>query len=194
MNILWDFDGTLFDTYPAYTKVLSQVIGEKVNEEEIYTKLKVSFSHAIDYYKISKKQLSEIDVLKSQIIIEDIKPFEKVEEVLKFAHKNVIMTHKDRAGVLSILNHYGWDKYFVDMVTIDDGFPRKPNSLAYDHLHKKYNIDLAIGDRELDLLPAKELGISTCMFQGNCDVADYSLSHYSEFFKVVIDKDRELSV
>ncbi|KMN43269.1 HAD-IA family hydrolase [Bacillus sp. LK2] len=194
MNILWDFDGTLFDTYPVYTKILSQVIGKKGSEEEIYTKLKVSFSHAIDYYKISEKQISEIDVLESQIIIADIKPFEKVEEVLKFAHKNVIMTHKDRAGVLSILNHYGWDKYFADMVTIDDGFPRKPNSLAYDYLHKKHNIDLAIGDRELDLLPAKELGISTCMFQGKCDVADYFLSHYSEFFKVVIDRDREFSL
>ncbi|EJS76823.1 HAD-IA family hydrolase [Bacillus cereus] len=192
MNILWDFDGTLFDTYPVYTKILSQVIREKVDEKEIYTNLKVSFSHAIDYYKISNKQLSEIDVLESKIIIEDIKPFEKVEEVLKFADKNVIMTHKDRAGVLSILNHYGWDKYFVDMVTIDDGFPRKPNSLAYDHLHKKHNIDLAIGDRELDLLPAKELGIFTCMFQGNCNVADYSLSHYSDFFKVVMDREVSL--
>ncbi|KYZ68996.1 HAD-IA family hydrolase [Bacillus sp. GZT] len=192
MNILWDFDGTLFDTYPLYTKILSQVLGEEISEEEIYTNLKVSFSHAIDYYKISKKQLSEIDVLESRITIEDIKPFEKVEEVLKFADKNVIMTHKDRAGVLSILNHYGWGKYFVDMVTIGDGFPRKPNSLAYDHLHKKHNIDLAIGDRELDLIPAKELGISTCMFQGNCDVADYSLSHYSEFFQVVIDREFSL--
>ncbi|AUD21232.1 HAD-IA family hydrolase [Bacillus cereus group sp. BC251] len=192
MNILWDFDGTLFDTYPVYTKILSQVLEKEISEEEIYTKLKVSFSHAIDYYEISKKQLSEIEVLESRIIIEDIKPFEKVEEVLKFADKNVIMTHKDRAGVLSILNHYGWDKYFVDMVTIDDGFPRKPNSLAYDHLHKKHNIDLAIGDRELDLIPAKELGISTCMFQGNCDVADYSLSHYSEFFQVVIDREFSL--
>ncbi|HDR7825883.1 TPA: HAD-IA family hydrolase [Bacillus anthracis] len=189
MNILWDFDGTLFDTYPVYTKIFSQVLGKEISKEEIYTKLKVSFSHAINYYEISKKQLSEINVLESRIMIEDIKPFEKVEEVLKFADKNVIMTHKDRAGVLSILNHYGWDKYFVDMVTIGDGFPRKPNSLAYNHLHKKHNIDLAIGDRELDLIPAKELGISTCMFQGNCDVADYSLSHYSEFFKIVMDRE-----
>ncbi|HFJ9437958.1 MULTISPECIES: HAD-IA family hydrolase [Bacillus] len=189
MNILWDFDGTLFDTYPVYTKIFSQVLGKEISEEEIYAKLKISFSHAINYYEITKKQLSEIDVLESRIMIEDIKPFEKVEEVLKFGDKNVIMTHKDRAGVLSILNHYGWDKYFVDMVTIDDGFPRKPNALSYDYLHKKHSIDLAIGDRELDLIPAKELGISTCMFQGNCDVADYSLSHYSEFFKIVMDRE-----
>ncbi|HDR6312950.1 TPA: HAD-IA family hydrolase [Bacillus cereus] len=189
MNILWDFDGTLFDTYPVYTKILSQVLGKEISEEEIYTNLKISFSHTIDYYKISKKQLSEIEVLENRIMIEDIKPFEKVEEVLKFANKNVIMTHKDRAGVLSILNHYDWDKYFVDMVTIDDGFPRKPNALSYDYLHKKHNVDLAIGDRELDLLPAKELGISTCIFQGSCNVADYSLSHYSEFFKIVVDRE-----
>lgn len=123
-----------------------------------------------------------------------MKPFENVEEVLRFADKNVIMTHKHRDGVLSILEHYGWDKYFVDMVTIDDGFPRKPNPLAYDHLHKKHNIDLAIGDRELDLLPAKELGISTCMFQGESDVADYSLPHYSDFFKVMNNGNRELSL
>ncbi|PGK33621.1 phosphoglycolate phosphatase [Bacillus anthracis] len=188
MNILWDFDGTLFDTYLAYTKMLSEILGDTVDKQEIYKNLKISYSHAIHYYNISCEQEEKIKVLKGKINPKDMKPFAGVEEVLKFADKNVIMTHKHRAGVMEILNHYGWDKYFVDMVTIDDGFPRKPNSLAYDHLHKKHNIDLAIGDRELDLLPAKELGISTCMFQGDCDVADYSLAQYSEFYKVMNDR------
>ncbi|MFK4320011.1 HAD superfamily hydrolase (TIGR01549 family) [Bacillus sp. RC145] len=194
MNILWDFDGTLFNTYPAYTMMLSEILGDAVDKQEIYKNLKISYSHAIQYYNISNEQEEQIKVLKKQFTPKDMKPFEGVEEILKFAHKNVIMTHKHRTGVMEILKYYGWDKYFVDMVTIDDGFPRKPNSLAYDHLHKKHNIDLAIGDRELDLLPAKELGISTCMFEDKCDVADYSLSHYSEFFKVVIDRDREFSL
>ncbi|WP_426949970.1 HAD-IA family hydrolase [Bacillus mycoides] len=192
MNILWDFDGTLFNTYPSYTMMLSEILGDAVDKQEIYKNLKISYSHAIQYYNISSAQEEKIKVLKKKFTPKDMKPFEDVEEILKFAHKNVIMTHKHRAGVMRILKYYGWDKYFVDMVTIDDGFPRKPNSLAYDHLHKMHNIDLAIGDRELDLLPAKELGISTCMFQGKCDVADYSLSHYSEFFKVVIDRNKEL--
>ncbi|MED0963540.1 HAD-IA family hydrolase [Bacillus paramycoides] len=194
MNILWDFDGTLFDTYPAYTMMLSEILGDAVDKQEIYKNLKISYSHAIQYYNISYDQEQKIKILKKKFTPKDMKPFEGVEEVLKFADKNVIMTHKHRAGVMEILQYYGWDKYFADMVTIDEGFPRKPNSLAYNHLHKKHNIDLAIGDRELDLLPAKELGISTCMFQGKCDVADYSLSHYSEFFKVVIDRDREFSL
>ena len=42
----------------------------------------------------------------------------------------------------------------------------KTEFVSLHHLHKKHNINLAIGDRELDLIPAKELGISTCMFQG----------------------------
>lgn len=192
MNILWDFDGTLFDTYPVYTKLLSEILGDTVDKQEIYKNLKISYSHAIQYYNISCEQEEQIKILKGKITAKEMKSFAGVEEILKFADKNVIMTHKHMAGVMDILIYYGWDKYFVDMVTIDDGFPRKPNSLAYDHLHKKHNIDLAIGDRELDLIPAKELGISTCMFQGNCDVADYSLSHYSEFFQVVIDREFSL--
>ncbi|MGR3763011.1 HAD-IA family hydrolase [Rossellomorea sp. NS-SX7] len=182
MNILWDFDGTLFDTYPAYTRILSQVIGDEADKQEVYDKLKVSFSHAIQFYGISEEQVEEIDRLKMNISPEDMRPFNGVEEVLTFADKNVIMTHKDREGVLAILDHYGWRDYFADIVTIDDGFPRKPHSAAYSHLHNRNPIDLAIGDRDLDLLPAKELGIATCMFQGQSDIADYHLEKYSDFF------------
>jgi len=185
LNILWDFDGTLFDTYPAYSSIFSRVMGGESDEKEIYETLKVSFSHAIHFYNLSENQLREIAALENNLSPNDIQPFEKVEEVLKFADKNVIMTHKDRKGVMSILEHYGWEKYFNEIVTIDDGFPRKPNSAAYQYLHEKHHIDLAIGDRELDLIPAKELGIKTCSFQNQHVVADYYLANYSDFFKTV---------
>lgn len=157
-----------------------------MDKQEIYEKLKISYSHVIDYYNISSNKEVEIKNLQKKLSPKEIKPFDNVEEILKFANKNVIMTHKHRDGVLAILKYYGWDKYFVDMVTIDDGFPRKPNPLAYIHLHTKHRIDLVIGDRELDLLPAKELGISTCIFQSQSDLADYHLQDYSEFFNTDI--------
>ncbi|XXM73113.1 HAD-IA family hydrolase [Lysinibacillus sphaericus] len=182
MNILWDFDGTLFDTYPAYTRVFSQVLGDEADEQEIYDKLKISFSHAIGFYKISAEQAEEMKRLRKELSPVDMKPFAGVEDILKFAGSNVIMTHKDRDGVLAILDHYGWTDYFADIVTIDDGFPRKPHSAAYLHLHTKNKINLAIGDRDLDLLPAKELGIATCMFRGESHIADYHLSDYADFF------------
>ncbi|KHD85853.1 HAD-IA family hydrolase [Heyndrickxia ginsengihumi] len=186
MHILWDFDGTLFDTYPAYTNILSQVLGDTENKQEIYEKLKISYSHAISYYNISNDQEEKIKNLKKKLPPHEIKPFNGVEAILKYANKNVIMTHKHRDGVEAILKYYGWDPYFVDIVTIDDGFPRKPDSLAYLYLHKKHKIDLVIGDRELDLLPAKELGIATCIFQSDSNVADYRLQDYSEFFNTTI--------
>lgn len=181
MNILWDFDGTLFDTYPAYARIFSKVLGGNETEVEIYKKLKVSLSHAIDHYTLSKEQIDEMDRLKEKLQPEDMLPFESVEEVLKLADKNVIMTHKDRKGVNAILQYYGWENYFSDMVTIDDGFPRKPDTASYRYLHEKYGIDLVIGDREIDLIPAKELGIKTCIFQGESKFADYSLTNYDEF-------------
>ncbi|MEX0418219.1 HAD hydrolase-like protein, partial [Bacillus sp. C30] len=100
MNILWDFDGTLFNTYPAYTMMLSEILGDAVDKQEIYKNLKISYSHAIQYYNISNEQEEQIKVLKKQFTPKDMKPFEGVEEILKFAHKNVIMTHKHRTGVM----------------------------------------------------------------------------------------------
>ncbi|WP_097042166.1 HAD-IA family hydrolase [Terribacillus aidingensis] len=184
MNILWDFDGTLFDTYPAYTHAFLTVVGEHIPEKEIYQNLKVSFAHAVRYYAVSSDKEAEIKEIIKKLVPADLKPFDQVEEILKFADKNVIMTHKKRAQVLDILQHYGWEKYFVDMVAGDDGFPRKPDAASYKYLHNKHGVDLAIGDRELDLLPAKELGISTCMFQGQCKAADYQLENYADFFKL----------
>ncbi|MBB6453167.1 phosphoglycolate phosphatase [Salirhabdus euzebyi] len=188
MNILWDFDGTLFDTYPAYTKMFKQVLGDQVNSEKIYEQLKISFSHAIRFFNLTEKQIEEMDQLKNNIHPSEMIPFEGVEEVLQFANKNVIMTHKDRKGVMGILDHYGWVNYFADIVTSDHGFPRKPHTAAYDYLHQNHHIDLAIGDRELDLIPAKDLGIQTCIFQNEQINADYYLSNYHDFFKVVVEK------
>jgi len=60
---------------------------------------------------------------------------------------------------MKFLRYYGWENYFAEIVTLANGFPRKPPVDSYQYLLTKYSIDLAIGDRELDLIPAKKLGI-----------------------------------
>lgn len=184
MNILWDFDGTLIDTYPSYTKCFKQILPD-VSEQEIYNKLKKSFAHAIESFHMTDEQEKEVRHLVDRISPEDVTPFSGLEEVLQYAKVNVIMTHKDRKNVLRILNHHHLTGYFTDMVTSDDGFPRKPDSSSYTYLHQKYQLDLAIGDRNIDLIPAKGLGIKTCIFQNKQVDADYYLSSYYDFFNVV---------
>ncbi|UVI28044.1 HAD-IA family hydrolase [Paenibacillus spongiae] len=181
MHILWDFDGTLFDTYPAYTKILKDVLEVEIEDNDIFSNLKISFTHAVRHFKLSERQIQEIFRRESELVPEQTPPFPDVELILQTAGKNVIMTHKARSEVVEILNYYGWGNYFADIVAGDDGFPKKPDPASYIHLHNRHRVDLIIGDREIDILPGKALGIQTCLFQNDAPGADYYLWAYKEF-------------
>ncbi|AZB42545.1 HAD family hydrolase [Bacillus sp. FJAT-42376] len=181
MNILWDFDGTLFNTYPAFTETMYKLIKPEVKKEHIFEQLKISFSHAAETFGLTEEEISAFKQKEKALSPVLKPPFPYVEDVLKRASKNVIMTHKPRNEVDVILRHYGWEHYFEEIVAGDDGFPRKPHPASYSYLHEKHYIDLAIGDRELDILPAKELGIRTCLFQNDSEGADFYLMDYRQF-------------
>lgn len=181
MHILWDFDGTIMDTYPAYTAILHDILQGEFSKDEIYRQLKVSQTHAINYFKLTAQQADEMKERSRAISGDDYKPFPCVEQILQQASINVIMTHMNRASVERILKDAKLDHYFTEIVAGDDGFARKPDAASYAYLHEKYTLDYAIGDRKLDLIPAKEIGLTTIMFQADCDVADFSLNDYCLF-------------
>ncbi len=187
VNILWDFDGTLFDTYPAIVKAVKKLIPDPdVSEEEIMKYMKISSEAAVEHFGIDKKFFDEnYHALEKQLHPKEKPPFPHVEEVLKAANLNVIVTHKARESTYEILNYYDLKKYFTEIVTLDDGFRKKPAPDAYQYLHEKYHLDLVIGDREIDLKPARELGIKTCAFQNPDLEADFHLADYKDFFQVV---------
>ena len=182
MNILWDFDGTLMDTYPAYARAFKRVLNLPQSEEEIFSLLKVTFGHAFKTLGLTQEQIACLRGAERKLTPADFRPFPHVEEVLATADVNVIMTHKYREGALSILRAHGLEKYFTEIVTADDGFPLKPEPASYRYLHDKYHLDLAVGDRELDILPAKALGIRTCLFRNHTPGADYYVDSYDVFF------------
>lgn len=189
INILWDFDGTLFNTYPAYTKAMKQVLKDTVTEDEIYKQLKISFGHAMKFFQLSDQQIEDFISKEKKIEPKDTLPFEGLESVLKQSNRNVIMTHKRRSAVENTLDFYQWKDYFVEIVAGDDGFPRKPDTTSYQYLHDKYNLDLAVGDRELDIIPALELGFRTCLFQNKMSTkADFYLDDYRDFKEKVLNR------
>lgn len=185
MNILWDFDGTLMDTYPAYTKMVKEAVQCGLSDEEIFALLKVSFGHAFKELGLSDEEIKRVKQLERELEPEDFKPFPGLCEVLAAADVNVIMTHKERALARAILEANGLSRYFTEIVAIDDGYPRKPDPASYRYLHEKYGLNLAVGDRELDIIPAKMLGIQTCLFQNHSAEADYYVDDYREFFEKV---------
>lgn len=185
LNILWDFDGTLFDTYKVFTDVMHEVLGEDIHKDDIFKELKISFSHATTFFKLTNKQILEFKEKEKTVSPELKQPFPYVEDVLKKANLNVIMTHKPRVEVQTILDFYNWNHYFVEIVAGDDGFKRKPDSASYEYLHNKYDLDIAIGDRVLDIIPAKKIGLHTCLFQNEAKGADFYLHTYKDFFDKV---------
>ncbi|WP_226668483.1 HAD-IA family hydrolase [Metabacillus litoralis] len=185
LNILWDFDGTLFDTYPAFTMVMHDQLKGRVSHADILKELKKSFTHAANFFELTDEDVLSFKKKEKSLSPHIKKPFPFVEEVLKTSSLNVIMTHKPRNEVNTILDYYNWNHYFHEIVAGDDGFPRKPNPASYQYLHKKYSLHLAVGDRKLDILPAKEIGLKTCLFQNDEKGADFYLKSYENFFDIV---------
>ncbi len=146
-NIIWDFDGTLFDTDAAIVSSFAEVLRsnygliESVPRIEALVKIDtkhcarvLSDEYSVDYLKLLSQARSTYD----EIGLELQTPLDGAqaccEKVLVLGGKNVIVTHRDKASCTRILSHYGFDAYFAQVVTKDDGFPMKlpkPESALY---------------------------------------------------------------
>jgi phosphoglycolate phosphatase-like HAD superfamily hydrolase len=180
-NLIWDFDGTLFDTYSAISRSLDGALrNHDIDEDidEIVILCKVTLQTAIDHY-CAKYNLDPDEIFQGYltyyktISMEDIPPFPGVKDVLDFCRstgrKNYIITHRPLGLLMEHLTYYHLESYFEFMYTSDDGFIRKPDPESFIALRDKFdlplNLTLAIGDRDLDILAAKGAGFKTCLFQ-----------------------------
>jgi len=190
LRILFDFDGTIFNSYPNIVKNIYREVKDErkhiISEEEVYRLVKVNAKFAMDMLEFDDEQRKRVYDAQYEVIPELNQPFAHIKTVLEYAEKNVIMTHKSEAAVKEILNFYNMAHYFDEIVTKDSGFPKKPNPDSYTYLHNKYQIDLVIGDRQIDLIPGKHLGITTCSYQNHLPDADYYIDDYSNFPLVVL--------
>lgn len=184
VNILWDFDGTLFDTYPSFVNyVKKKGSGDK---KTIYQDFKRGARYTFEKYNVPGPFKTSMEEVEKTTDPKDTPPFPYVEEVLKVATNNVIVTNKGRKAVEKILDYYDMRHYFKEIICRDDRFQRKTEPSSYQHIHKKYKVDLVIGDRELDMFSAKELGIKTCLFRSDACTTDYKLDDYHDFFMIIL--------
>ena len=60
-------------------------------------------------------------------------------------------------------------KYFTKILTIDDGFKRKPDPEAINYLIEEYNLDINnlfyVGDRDLDIESANNANIKSIFYK-----------------------------
>jgi HAD superfamily hydrolase (TIGR01549 family) len=201
-HIIWDFDGTLFDTYPVMATVFKEMLEEKGYQEdleEILTYMKVSMLYALKHYEnrypISKAFLEEYELRRREKELSLCKPYAEIENICRSIHTsgkcNYLYTHRG-ASAITLLNDYNLYEYFTDFITSQQKFERKPSPDAINYLIHKYNMNkqeaIMIGDRDLDILAGKNAGIQACFFSENGEIsqfADYSINNLSQLSSIL---------
>lgn len=179
MDLIWDFDGTLYDSYPKMIAALlrlTKCYGLSISEVEIWQD--IIDRSIIEYlndlaYKTDRDILSirnEFALQQAQDP-EDSPLIEGAARVLKELYelgvRHYIYTHKNHK-TLAVLQDNGIEDLFVEVVTSDYGFKRKPDAEGIEYLLVKYNLDrdrsFYIGDRALDIKAAQAAGIKSILF------------------------------
>ena len=189
MNVLWDFDGTIFDTYPSLVEGFVQVSKKDLDRKEVLNWLKIDSKTAFKHYGISEDQRGEFEKFHNHYSKISSRPFDHIEDVLASVDQNIIVTHRDKESTKYLLEKFHLAKYFKEIVSVEEqGFTRKPHVSSYEFVLKSQHIDLVVGDRELDLIPARQLKIKTVAFQNPNIEADFHIESYAVFIPMVLNQ------
>ena len=192
MNLLWDFDGTLFDTYPALVEGIVKLSQKDLDRSEVLKWLKIDSKTAFKHYCLSEDLREEFQKLHINYSKLHSRPFDHLEDVLASVDNNIIVTHRDKESTIYLLEKFHLAKYFKEIVSVEEqGFTRKPHCSSYEYVLKSHHIDLVMGDRDLDLIPARQLNIKTVAFQNRNIAADFHIDSYADFIPMVLNKLHE---
>ena len=203
-NIIWDVDGTLFDTYPAIARAFQVALNDLEKDASldwIEGLARTSLSHCVKTLA-NQCQLNEKDIGKAfeehydRTPVEEQPPFPGVITVCEYIYnlggKNVIITHRGHKGTNELLAANKMARYFTACLARDDGYPRKPSPAAFEAMLKTHNLQreetMAVGDRDIDVLAGQAAGIFTCLFGLKDDsvVADLTISSFDELYRYLV--------
>ncbi len=173
-HFLWDFDGTVMDTYPAYVHALCGIaaeLGLPLSPGRCLSLQKISLSHAVGVIAAESGQAEARvwDAVKAADFRTELlrsQPVKGIPELLRAlcarGAKHYLVTHHD-LDCLQLLKSCGLMDCFTGWVTAENGFPRKPAPDSIEYLLGKYCIDprnaVMIGDRPLDTEAGRAAGI-----------------------------------
>lgn len=192
-DIAWDFDGTLFDSYPSCVREFSELLksyGYEESDEAIMDQLVITSRHAKAFfaakYHLDLGELNRRYKGFSSFRPEEVKPFPGIEEVLKSikesGRRNHLYTNRDHSAI-EYLEHCGLTRYFDGFITGEEMEKLKPDPSGAFLMRDMYHIApgklLMVGDRTSDIDSVKPAGFDGCFYNTNNteipENADYAL-------------------
>jgi phosphoglycolate phosphatase-like HAD superfamily hydrolase len=199
-NIIWDVDGTLFDTYPAIARAFQaglHDLGEEASLDWVEGLAKLSLSHCVvtlaDHYHLKEEQVGEaFEKYYDQVTPEEQPPFPGVITICAYicgiGGKNVIVTHRGLAGTHELLFAHNMTHYFAGCLARENGYPRKPHPAIFEAAIKIHSLPkeetMTVGDRGIDIQAGKAAGLFTCLFGLDADDAspDLTITSFDELY------------
>lgn len=199
-HFVWDFDGTLFNTYPAMVSLLVDMlkeIGKDAHPVLIEKEMRMSMAHALRYceknYGINddfiedySRRRQTYDVLHSAPY-PDI--FEICEAIAKAGKFNYLYTHRGENAIL-MLEKFGLKDFFRESLTAEKVTRRKPDPQGMYYLIDKYQLVaseiLMIGDRDLDIMAGKNAGTDGCFYSETGEInanADWNITDFKAIYQ-----------
>jgi len=206
INFIWDADGTLIDSYDSILYQVSQAcdkygvnydkefIREMIQQESV----SYFFRFLNEKHGINFDDLIHFHNYEANIDLSLIKPMDGVVEVLEkskeYGVSNFIYTH--RAGTINdVVKRLDLEKYFTEIVNLENGFKRKPDGEAVEYLVDKYHMDknhtYYLGDRLLDQQCARSAGVKAVFFHSYKKLIldekdyDYKIEELNEVFDIL---------
>ena len=174
-SYIWDFDGTLFDSYPHTAAAFEAILerdGIPYTHKTVLDCLMVTYKKAREHFGLSDQQYKDFLALEPIYAHKPIPaPFPGACAVLRAiteaGGKNFLYTLRNDLA-RAYLRWYGMDKYFAGVVDSTMHFPGKPAPDAVEHICRNYKLDkdqtVMIGDREMDVMSGVNAGVHGCLY------------------------------
>jgi len=183
IHYIWDFDGTLFDSYPHVLASMQKVLAEEnlsCDATELWRRLLVNFGEGRKYSGLSPEAYKRFNTYQHFLGEDEIEPkvvpFDGMRDLLAAivnnGGKNYLYTHRNQTS-LAYLDQFGMTEFFADFVTSEEHFPAKPAPdavlaiLERNHLNPKDCI--MVGDRLIDGMAGINAGIAGALITAAAD-------------------------
>ena len=176
---IWDLDGTLLDSYEAILSGIEETFSQFAipYDKEKVREFILKYSVQDLLVQVAEERKLDVEVLnqvRAQSLAEknaQVVLMPGARDVLAWAEESGIQqfvyTHKGD-NALTILIDLGLESYFMEILTSQSGFARKPSPEAATYLIDKYQLNhdntYYIGDRTLDVEFAQNSGIQSINF------------------------------